>query len=371
MNQHGSKAAWIYAAAVGLFAGCYLLMGLVGHPDAEGAFKLEEFGRLPVVDNGRVKPIDTLARVSLMVLSGRQEYKDDKGETQPATKWLLEVMTAQYRHHRDQDDPFPGESHDVPAYRIDNEALRQSLGLDKAKGVVFSFRELYKQAGPDRLKDLMKQAAELVGPDAPDLTENDRALAELASQIRGHITFAPYGTPYKVFRIDNDEVLALLGLEAREGFRYSYDEFLPRLGQLEREARRANKLKAKDRSVYDQKAYELFKRVELYVGLARGDAETLHLVAPATKGGDWRVLPEALAEVEKEKPGADSASTSARSLPTWWPTTRAAEPAYFNQASSNSIRSMSPRSSRRRLRPPGWRQGSTPSRRSTAARCCT
>ena len=48
--------------------------------------KLDEFARLPVVYDGRVKPIDSLARGTLKNLSGQESFKDAKGKRQPAVK---------------------------------------------------------------------------------------------------------------------------------------------------------------------------------------------------------------------------------------------------------------------------------------------
>ena len=51
------------------------------------------FGQLPVTFEGRVKPIDTLARSSLRKISDRQTYIDEEGNRQPAIHWFLDVIT--------------------------------------------------------------------------------------------------------------------------------------------------------------------------------------------------------------------------------------------------------------------------------------
>src|SRR5882672_1225987 len=45
-------------------------------PAPATAFDLHAFGRLPVLVNGRIKPLDTVARTSLLVLQGRQRVSD-------------------------------------------------------------------------------------------------------------------------------------------------------------------------------------------------------------------------------------------------------------------------------------------------------
>jgi ABC-type transport system involved in cytochrome c biogenesis permease subunit len=77
-----------------------LLLGLafVGRtllpPRNPAAFDLVGFGRLPVLANGRIKPLDTVARGSLLQLQGRQEVRapnvKDPLVSSPI-EWLLDV----------------------------------------------------------------------------------------------------------------------------------------------------------------------------------------------------------------------------------------------------------------------------------------
>ncbi|MHB8417296.1 MAG: cytochrome c biogenesis protein [Myxococcales bacterium] len=54
-------------------------------------FDLAAFGRLPVLEGGRVKPIDSVARNALLEIHGRQVIDDPGGEI-GADEWLLDVM---------------------------------------------------------------------------------------------------------------------------------------------------------------------------------------------------------------------------------------------------------------------------------------
>src|SRR5439155_3145983 len=55
--------------------------------------QLDAFGRLPVMHNGRPMPLDSLARTNLMLISGKEHFTDLNNRTQPAIKWLLDVMS--------------------------------------------------------------------------------------------------------------------------------------------------------------------------------------------------------------------------------------------------------------------------------------
>lgn len=107
--------------------------------DAEGAMRVHEFGKLPVVFHGRVKPYDTLARNSLVILSDKQTFEVD-GEKRPAIEWLLDTIS---------DSPAML-THRV--FRITNLQLLEILGLERRKG----FRYAYEEFG-DRLQKFQEQ----------------------------------------------------------------------------------------------------------------------------------------------------------------------------------------------------------------------
>lgn len=61
-------------------------------PRQRGAFDLAAFGRLPVLVNGRVKPLDTVARTTLLTTQGRQRVKTPNGTALTPEAWLLDVL---------------------------------------------------------------------------------------------------------------------------------------------------------------------------------------------------------------------------------------------------------------------------------------
>ncbi len=61
-------------------------------PRNAGAFDVAGFGRLPVLANGRIKPMDTLARTSLLEFDGMQTATLDGGGVLTADEWLLDVL---------------------------------------------------------------------------------------------------------------------------------------------------------------------------------------------------------------------------------------------------------------------------------------
>jgi ABC-type transport system involved in cytochrome c biogenesis permease subunit len=61
-------------------------------PRTPGPFDLAAFGRLPTLVNGRTKPVDTVARTTLLVLQGRQRVAAPDGRVLSPTEWLLDML---------------------------------------------------------------------------------------------------------------------------------------------------------------------------------------------------------------------------------------------------------------------------------------
>jgi ABC-type transport system involved in cytochrome c biogenesis permease subunit len=61
-------------------------------PRAKGEFDFTGFGRQPTLVNGRIKPLDTVARTSLLVLQGRQRVSAPDGRSIHPDEWLLDML---------------------------------------------------------------------------------------------------------------------------------------------------------------------------------------------------------------------------------------------------------------------------------------
>jgi ABC-type transport system involved in cytochrome c biogenesis permease subunit len=55
-------------------------------------FDFGRFGELPVLVGGRVKPLDTVARNSLLIIHGKQELRLEGGKRLSAMQWLTDVL---------------------------------------------------------------------------------------------------------------------------------------------------------------------------------------------------------------------------------------------------------------------------------------
>jgi len=89
----------------------------------------------------------------------------------------------------------------------------------------------------------------------------------------------------KVFRIENPELLALLGLQRRDGLRYSIEEFAKKAPELREAALQARGVPDKDQTPFQAKLLELDRNVKLFLGIMAGGYPNL---LPPLAEGDWR-----------------------------------------------------------------------------------
>lgn len=110
-------------------------------------FDSRGFGNLPVLHSGRLKPLDTVARSSLLIISGRQTIAGERGLS--AAEWLLDVVAR------------PEKADRYPIFTIDHPDLLALADLPARASRRFSYSEL---RGAQRAIEQQAQAAEAVEP---------------------------------------------------------------------------------------------------------------------------------------------------------------------------------------------------------------
>ena len=107
-------------------------------------FDIDGFGRLPVLVNGRVMPMDTLARVSLFAMNHQGRYTTPEGKSRPQREWLLDVFM------------MPARADLAKVFEVTNPDILGLFGWQEAKGKSNSYSlsdlqpfvgEIEKQAG--------------------------------------------------------------------------------------------------------------------------------------------------------------------------------------------------------------------------------
>lgn len=99
----------------------------------------------------------------------------------------------------------------------------------------------------------------------------------------------PESRQHKVFRIEHDDVLSLMGLKPREGLRYSLDELAPKYPVLIQQVQQAFQKPDASRDLVDLKTIELYEQLEVFRQIMGFE---IPFVLPALKadGNDWLPL---------------------------------------------------------------------------------
>lgn len=90
----------------------------------------DHVARLAVQESGRVKPYDSVARSSLLLLRGKQTLRMED-QTLSASEWLADVMFDRNR------------ARDYPVFRVDHPDILGLFGIEPGTQKYFSYREIY------------------------------------------------------------------------------------------------------------------------------------------------------------------------------------------------------------------------------------
>jgi ABC-type transport system involved in cytochrome c biogenesis permease subunit len=179
-----------------------LLTLLPSRPASE--FDLAGFGRLPALVNGRIKPLDTVARTSLLVLHGRQRLTLADGRIAPPVEWLLDVL---YR---------PEMADTFPTFEIVHPDVLTLFTLAPEDGTARKFFTLTQLA--KGIPELDRQAKLAEGVESALRTSFQRAVIQLRNAVllyqRLQSSVNATGSADFLAQLDRFEELAPAGLAA-------------------------------------------------------------------------------------------------------------------------------------------------------------
>ncbi len=157
-----------FPAAVLLLALAGVLLSLRA-PRNPGEFDAAAFSRMPVLVNGRVKPLDTVARTSLLMMQGRQRVTATDGRALAPAEWLLDML---YRPHA---------ADHYPVFEVTHPDLLALLRLSAEDGVGkkrFSLRQFFGS-----LLELDRQAKLADAVEPAVRTPFQRAVVQLRNAV--------------------------------------------------------------------------------------------------------------------------------------------------------------------------------------------
>ncbi len=96
---------------------------------AKGEIDFTKFGKIPVLVGGRVKPLDTVARNSLLIIHGKQELRLEGGRRLTAMQWLTDVSF---------NAPVADQ---YPVFVVQNAEVLGLFGWEQSDRKYFSFAE--------------------------------------------------------------------------------------------------------------------------------------------------------------------------------------------------------------------------------------
>ena len=134
-------------------------------PGKARGFDVDGFARLPVLEGGRVKPFDSLARNSLLVIRGQQSFTY-QGLTVSAAAWLLDVF---FR---------PDTADSEPIFVINDPDVLGLMGVKQTAERYFSFRDM-----EPHLQEIDKQGRAAHAIESKQRTRFQSAIANLFERV--------------------------------------------------------------------------------------------------------------------------------------------------------------------------------------------
>ncbi len=142
----------------------YLATGFISPHEQEG-IDVAAFSQLPILNGGRVKPLDTLARNSLLLLRGKQTIRLSEA-TVSADAWLLDML---YRQ---------SVANAYPTFEIDDPDVLGMMGMVQTKNRYYTFTELRPH-----LKEIEMQARQAEQVKAEDRTRYQTAVSNFQGKL--------------------------------------------------------------------------------------------------------------------------------------------------------------------------------------------
>ncbi|WP_432797056.1 cytochrome c biogenesis protein CcsA [Poriferisphaera sp. WC338] len=144
-------------------------------------YNFADFARIPVTDQGRVKPLDTVARSTLLQIRDKQTYRDDQGNTYSAAAVLFNILS------------HPAEAAEYKIFRNDNPDIKDMLKVEDPKEHFFSFSQLSPHI--QTISDHAQKADEIAAADR-SLYQND--IINLFNKLRAYRELQTLTRPYYV-----------------------------------------------------------------------------------------------------------------------------------------------------------------------------
>ena len=237
----------------------------------DGKRDLDGFARLAVLHDGRLKPVETLARHTLLQWSGRSRL-----DGRPALSVLAQVVFA------------PEQTGDLYLFRIDNPEVAEIAGMTPVKNRLYTYRQI--EPGLERLQQFAA-AADTVEAERRSIVQEEalRVFGNVASFLNLTRT-AQYALPSINLLVLQPETRTLLSLDS--GPTHSFWEMMARAQRI------AQVLDGLGSGAVPPAAEAEVVRLSraMYLQSQTGSASTLRILPMPDEAGVWLSPAEVVAD---------------------------------------------------------------------------
>ena len=164
-----------------------VIMGGLRSSKVDSDFDLEAFAELPVQVGGRIKPLDSVARNTLLILSGRQKVVTDEGLTLSPIQWFIDLTMR------------PEVADTYPIFKIEFPDDLGLVGLAEQGQRYYSFNELLPFSEElRRLHGEINPAPELRSPYEKQIADINNGLLRYHQVMH---SLHPVGGPERLDRL--------------------------------------------------------------------------------------------------------------------------------------------------------------------------
>ncbi len=160
------------AATIVLVAGAYIIGRAVPPGSKLVDYDLYRFGQLPVVQDGRVKPLDSAAYSALLEISGRTHVEIGHGQDKrqiPAIQWLVDVISG------------AEVANEYEVFKVENLEVQETIGVKKREGMRYSRNEI--RSREKEFREQVELARTVAGKDRRSMSVYQRKVLELDTKL--------------------------------------------------------------------------------------------------------------------------------------------------------------------------------------------
>ncbi len=162
---------------------------------------LESFKGLPILHQGRVKPLDTYARSLLLQFSGRRSYN-----RKPAIEWLAALVFAPKTVWNDK------------VFLINNPQIPMALGIKPEKKRHYSFNQLNQRYS--KFEELARAADQVEEKERTIVEQEILRVYYNVSLFLQHNNLSNFAFPHKDFQITDSRIIKRMGLSKQNGYSF-------------------------------------------------------------------------------------------------------------------------------------------------------